>query len=98
MTMSTYAAAMLYLSPGLAVTFWIATALLYRQARAQAALYRRASVLTWSAHMAVFWTANVACRLFTDYSGPSLLFTIWATVLAVHAAAGIYTMLYALRT
>lgn len=98
MTMTAYAAAMLYLSPGLAVAFWIATALLFRQARQQSALYRRASVLTWSVHMAIFWTANAVCRLLTDYSGPSLFFTIWATVLAVHAAAGIYTMLYALRT
>lgn len=96
--MTTYAAAMLLLSPGLVVAFSIATILLYRQSRRQQALYRRASAITWSAHMSIFWTANAVCRLLTDYSGPSLFFTIWATVLAVHAAAGIYTMLYALRT
>lgn len=97
MTMTTYAAAMLILSPGLAVAFSIATILLYRQSRRQQALYRRASAITWSAHMALFWTVNAGSRLLSDYTGPALVFTVWATVLAVHAAVGIYSMLYALR-
>lgn len=97
MTITTYSATMLALAPGLAAAFWLATIWLYRLSRRQMALYRRASAITWSAHMSLFWTVNAGSRLLSDYTGPALVFTVWATVLAVHAAVGIYSMLYALR-
>ena len=84
--MSVYSQASLLLSPFLALTFWLAAGLLFRQARRMHQGRRQLGSLLWCGHAAVYWTANAVLRLFFDYAAPTLAISAWASILFIHAA------------
>jgi hypothetical protein len=84
--MSVYSQALLLLSPFLALTFWLAAGLLFRQARRMHQGRRRLGSLLWCGHAAVYWTANAVLRLFFGYAAPTLAISAWASILFIHAA------------
>lgn len=90
--MTVYSQALLLLSPFLAITFWLATWLLMRQGRRSGQRKRRLGSVLWAAHSAVYWTVNAVLRIGFGYIGPTVWFSAWATVLAVHAALSLLTM------
>lgn len=86
MNVYVYTQALLLLAPFLAVTFWLAAWIFYRQARLTHQGRRRLGSLLWCGHAAIYWTANAVLRLFFDYAAPSLAISAWGSILFIHAA------------
>ena len=90
--MSTYTKALTLLAPLLAVLFWLAAGLLAYQGRCTGQRKRRLGSILWAVHSAIYWTVNAVLRIGFDYTGPTVWFSAWATVLAVHAALSLFVM------
>ena len=90
--MSTYTQALTLLAPLLAVLFWLAAALLAYQGGRAGQRKRRLGSVLWAVHSAIYWTANTVLRSVFGYVGPTVWFSTWATVLAVHAALSLLIM------
>lgn len=90
--MRAYTHALTLLAPILAVLFWTAAALLAYQGARTGQRKRRLGSVLWAVHSAIYWTANVVLRAGFGYVGPTLLFSAWAAVLAVHAALSLLIM------
>ena len=75
------------LAPALAVAFWVVVRLLILEKRHNQQM-PHITILwaAWAGHVALMWTCNAIYRLFFTYEGPTYLFSIWITILFVHAA------------
>lgn len=90
--MTTYTQALMLLAPLLAVLFWLAAALLAYQGSRTGQGKRRLGSVLWAVHSALYWTTNAVLRIGFDYVGPTVWFSAWGTMLAVHAALSLLIM------
>lgn len=90
--MNAYAIALYWLSPVLALTFWIGTVWLVRVSLRQRQFGRRLAAIAWAGHAAIWWTVSAGMRWIGSYESPTLLMSAWGTALFAHGAIGMLMM------